>query len=397
MALTISNNEVYLKNKLTELTNKFGREKIALNIDFYNNFPTELQQLFSLFHYHLNDLLKYMNQRISNGRYTAHESRELIFLIDQLKTIQANLKNTDLAFDIDNKYKDTLNECESFLSSSGGSEIPNNFSRINIIENRPIFNLSSDNSITIDNSIQTLKAKLKLIGEGSYAKVFKYKDPYYNEQFAIKRALSNLTAQEYERFELEYQTMKNLNSPYILKVYRFDQKEKQYTMEYANETLFTFIEKNNSNLSITTRINLIRQTLRAFEYIHSKGLLHRDISPTNILIQKFDGLNIIKISDFGLVKYEDSNLTRINTELKGHFNDHHDLSIIGFKNYKIHHETFALTRIIYFVLTGRKNIQSVKNKDFEIFIKRGISSNIYERYRSVDEIQKHFNQLKHYE
>lgn len=391
------NNEVYLRNKLTELVGKVGSEKIALNADFYKNFPIVLQKLFSLFHYHLNDLLKYMNQRISNGRYTAHESRELIFFIDQLKTIQANLKNTDLAFDIDNEYNDILNECESFLSNSGGSDIPHNFSRINIIESRPIFNLNSDNSIAIDNSVQTLKAKLKLIGEGSYAKVFKYKDPYYNNQFAIKRALSNLTAQEYERFELEYQTMKSLNSPYILKVYRFDQKEKQYTMEYANETLFTFIEKNNSNLSITMRINLVRQTLRAFEYIHSKGLLHRDISPTNILIQKFDGLNIIKISDFGLVKYEDSNLTRINTELKGYFNDHHDLSIVGFKNYKIHHETFALTRIIYFILTGRNNIQSIKNKDYEIFIRRGISSNIYERYQSVDEIQRHFNQLEHYE
>ena len=156
-------------------------------------------------------------------------------------------------------------------------------------------------------------------------------------------------------------------------------------MEYMDKTLETFINENNTILNKTDRKNLSFQILKAFKYIHSKNLLHRDISPNNILIKIYDDVNVVKISDFGLVKTPENNLTSLNTDFKGCCNDP-GLVTYGFSNYGIEHETYAITRLIYFVLTGRKNMNNIKNKHLSSFVNKGLSANLKERFKSVDEI-----------
>ncbi|MGG3623029.1 protein kinase [Bacillus gobiensis] len=228
-----------------------------------------------------------------------------------------------------------------------------------------------------------------MIGKGSYASVYKYKDEYYNRFFVIKKALKNLNEKELERFKREFETMKKLKSPYIIEVYKFDEENNQYIMEYADETLDDFISKNNTKLNVSERVSLVKQILQAFIYINSKGVLHRDISTKNILIKKYEGLNIIKIADFGLVKIPDSALTSKNTELKGSLNDP-KLEIIGFDNYEVRHETYALTRLINFVMTGRRTVGSFKSKEFEKFIMKGMANKIDERHKNIEELRNDF-------
>jgi eukaryotic-like serine/threonine-protein kinase len=387
MVTVKENNSVYLVNKTDELIEHFGNENINRYIDFYDGIPIPLQKYFSLYHYELNRLLKYMNGRIKNGHYTAHESRDLIYLIDEMKTVQSNVKGSEYGFDLNPYYKERLEECETFLEDSGGSPIPRTFEKVNFVENKPIFHLQS--SVSIPRSDKMVLYPTKAIGSGSYASVHKYKDEYYNRFFAVKKASKNLTEKEYQRFRLEFDEMKKLNSPYVIEVYRFDEENLQYIMEYADETLDSYITKNNGHLDVHKRIGLVKQILQAFMYINGKGLLHRDISTKNILIKKYDELNVVKLSDFGLVKTSDSTLTSKNTEFKGSLNDP-KLEITGFKNYEIRHETFALTRLIYFVMTGKTRINSFKSKEFESFIMRGISDIIDERYKSVEELRDAF-------
>ncbi|CUB29355.1 Serine/threonine-protein kinase PrkC [Bacillus amyloliquefaciens] len=235
----------------------------------------------------------------------------------------------------------------------------------------------------------------KVIGEGSYSRVYKYKDEYYNRFFVIKKALKNLNEKELERFKREFEEIKKLNSPYVIEVYNFDEENNQYTMEYADETLEDFISKNNTKLNVNQRISLVRQIFQAFIYINSKGVLHRDISTKNILIKKYEGVNIIKVSDFGLVKIPDSTLTSKNTEFKGSLNDP-KLEVIGFDKYEAIHETYALTRLIYFVMTGRRTIGSFNSEEFENFVMKGISDNIDERYKDVEELRNNFVKIKRF-
>ena len=85
-------------------------------------------------------------------------------------------------------------------------------------------------------------------------------------------------------------------------------------MEYMDYTLDEYISKYNASLSMQQRRGIVQQILRAFDYIHAKGHLHRDISPKNILVKEYDDIVVIKIADFGLVKIPDSSFTSVNTE-----------------------------------------------------------------------------------
>ena len=157
-------------------------------------------------------------------------------------------------------------------------------------------------------------------------------------------------------------------------------------MEYMDETLQKYILRNNDSLSWTRRKGIVRQILSGFIYAQSKDLLHRDISPNNILVKEYDdNMVVVKISDFGLVKTPDSSLTSYNTEIKGVFNDP-ALVRDGFENYDKYHETYALTLIIYFIMTGKTNVKNNINKSIAKFLDKGMNPVRTERYASAEEV-----------
>lgn len=62
---------------------------------------------------------------------------------------------------------------------------------------------------------------------------------------------------------------------------------------------------------------------------------------------------------FGLAKIPDSNLTSVNSEIKGSLNDVSDLLKCGFEQYSMIYETYALCRLISFIMTGRNKIDNI--------------------------------------
>ena len=239
--------------------------------------------------------------------------------------------------------------------------------------------------MTITNPQSNISASLKLIGGGSYANVFKYKDTFYNKYFVLKRAKKDLSTKEIERFKREFKEMQEFSSPYILEVYCYNEEKNEYIMEYMDFTLNSYIEKYNSSLSTMHRKSIVLQILKAFDYIHSKGRLHRDISPKNILIKKYEDILVVKIADFGLVKIPDSTLTTTNTEFKGYFNDP-SLIVDGFNTYSILHEIFALTRVVYYVMTGKTNIDSISEPNMRAFVNKGLNADKSKRFKNMSEM-----------
>ena len=387
------NIENYIESQYRELSSTS-----QINAEFSDLYATvehpKLREILMTLHYDLISLFKTMNERLPSGEDGAHfwadPSRSLISPIEITLGLFNALRNTKYAFDIDEYYFDLIKKCRDFLSSGGGSTIPANMPKIDLYYTIPIFKPTA--SITVTNNQNGISFELKQIGSGSYANVFKYKDTFYDRFFVLKRAKKELTGKEMERFRREFEEMKDFSSPYILEVYCYNTERNEYIMEYMDYTLDTYMTKYNASLSVSQRKGLGQQILRAFDYIHAKGRLHRDISPKNILIKEYDDVAVVKIADFGLVKIPDSTLTSVSTEFKGYFNDP-SLIVDGFSTYNIWHETFALTRIIYYVMTGKTNTDKISDQKLRTFVQTGLNADKSKRFQNVGEMIKAFRAL----
>lgn len=387
------NLENYIESQYRKLL-----EFSQLNYEFANLYTSikndRLREIFATLHYELTSLFKTMNIRLPTGADEAHfwadPSRQLIKTIEVTLGLFNTLKNTQYAFEIDAYYLDIIKKCRNFLCTSGGSTIPPHMQSIELYYTIPIFQATS--SITVNSSSGKINFELKQIGSGSYANVYKYRDTFYNKTFVLKRAKKDLTEKELLRFRREFEEMQEFSSPYILEVYCYNKRQNDYVMEYMDYTLDKYISENNSSLTTSQRKGIVQQILRAFDYIHSKGRLHRDISPKNILLKKYEDTIVVKIADFGLVKIPDSSLTTANTEFKGYFNDP-SLVLDGFNTYNITHETYALTRIVYFVMTGKTNADNITDAKLRAFVQRGLHPDKKARFQNVKEMMQSFRSL----
>ncbi|EAJ5940465.1 protein kinase family protein, partial [Campylobacter jejuni] len=350
----------------------------------------KLKLVLSTLHNNIIECFKKMNSRLpstenSNNHYWADDSRKLKFNIELALYLQKEFKDSELSFWIDEYYYNVFKQCLNFLKSSEGSEIPLGMQKITIYEAIPIFvKLNS-----ISNPEVNKNYSLDLIGDGSYAKVYKYYDEFYKHYFALKKLNKKVNDKEIQRFIKEFNIMKQINNPYILKVYSLDENKKEYIMEYVDFTLKEYIHKNNSKLSSDERISLGIQIIKGIKTLWNKNILHRDISLKNILIKQYDDIVVIKISDFGLVKELNSELTSENTEIKGSLNEISRLQKKGFNNYDKSDEIYALSRVLYFIATGRTNLINTKCD----FLEKGINDNVKNRYNNLDDLMRDF---KHY-
>ncbi len=390
---TCMNIENYIESQYRELLS--CSQINAEYSDLYKSFRNQkLREILMTLHHDLVGLFRTMNERLPTGEHEAHfwaePSRDLIKRIEIIFSLVSSLKETPLAFQIDPYYLDLLTRCRDFLSSSGGSSLPPNMAKVKLYYTLPVFLPLS--SITISHKQQDFAFDLKLIGSGSYANVYKYKDTFYNRPFILKRAKKELTDKEVARFKREFDVMNDLSSPYILEVYCYNPDKNEYIMEYMDYTLDGYIAAHNSTLTIVQRKGIAQQILRAFDYLHSKGHLHRDISPKNILIKEYDDTLVVKLSDFGLVKIPDSTLTTVNTEFKGYFNDP-ALVVEGFNTYGIVHETYALTRVIYFVMTGKTNTEKITNQNLRAFVEKGLNPDKIKRFQNIRDMISAFKAI----
>lgn len=364
-------------------------------LDLYQSFSKrKLQEIFSTIQHLFIVNYSAMNDRLPTGdlgnHYWADNSRELILAIEVLRGLERVLKTTDDAFSVAPYYEQVITKSMGFLVKSGGSQIPPHMDKVEIYYTEPI--IRKNDTVKLSSApAEQQYADLKQIGYGSYATVYSFFDKFYNRKFVLKRANSDLSPKEIERFKQEFEQMTRLSSPYIVEVYHYDRAKNEYIMEYMDFTLKEYIEKQKP--AIEERKNIIYQIFRAFKFIHSKNILHRDISPANVMIKVYDDVNVVKICDFGLVKLPDSDLTSVDTILKGCYNDP-ALITEGFKNYTILHETYALTRLVAFIWTGKATADRIQDINLKFFVEKGLSPDKSKRYKSVDEMIVAFKKIQ---
>jgi serine/threonine protein kinase len=144
---------------------------------------------------------------------------------------------------------------------------------------------------------------IRLIGEGGMASVYEAVHEILGTKVAIKVLNPILSAnwQIKDRFIREGQLIAFLNHSNIIKVSDLDEQPQQVSiiMEYLEGEDLNQMIKRKGPLSENEILNIFSQTLSAFQYAHSQGIVHRDIKPSNIFILP-DGQ--VKILDFGIAK-----------------------------------------------------------------------------------------------
>ncbi len=154
------------------------------------------------------------------------------------------------------------------------------------------------------------------LGRGGMGVVYKAEDLRLKREVAIKFLPLQISAnkEERQRFEIEAQAAAALNHPNIATIHSIEESggEIFIVMEYINgQELKKKIE--SGKLSIDESLNIIEQISYGLNAAHLKGIIHRDIKSSNIMITSSGQ---VKIMDFGLAKVRGSSqITKIGTTI----------------------------------------------------------------------------------
>jgi serine/threonine-protein kinase len=147
---------------------------------------------------------------------------------------------------------------------------------------------------------------LDILGGGGMGQVYRARHANLKKTVAVK-LLRDQNARDpavLARFQREIRAMGQLNHPNI--VMAFDAGRYQsglyYAMEHVPGTDLGRYVVNNGPLSVEDACNTVMQTANALQYAYERGLVHRDVKPTNLLLAESSG--IVKLLDLGLTRSE---------------------------------------------------------------------------------------------
>lgn len=238
-------------------------------------------------------------------------------------------------------------------------------------------------------------------GEGYFCIVKKYHHESTNEHYALKCLKKKHFSNEGYRYRLirEIDLLKELqecDNIIPLCDHGIDEERQSlwYLMHYAEQNLYDYVRRENNQFSLKERFELASQVINAIRFAHDRGILHRDISPNNVLVFFRNGSPLLKVCDFGLGKDSNSishytksseagygQILYVSPEQRGKLNGATNQSDI-----------FSLGKLIYFIFTGR-DPDNMKPFELSTLVKKATEEVPKNRHKDVAEFSDHFHSL----
>ena len=154
---------------------------------------------------------------------------------------------------------------------------------------------------------------LQQIGEGGFGVVYMAEQLRpVKRKVALKIIKPGMDTKEVvARFEAERQALALMNHPNIAKVFDGGATESgrpYFVMELVKGVPITRFCDDNS-LSLQDRLDLFADVCAAIQHAHQKGVVHRDVKPSNVMVTLHDGKPVTKVIDFGVAKAISQQLT----------------------------------------------------------------------------------------
>jgi serine/threonine protein kinase len=143
-----------------------------------------------------------------------------------------------------------------------------------------------------------------VLGQGGMSVVFKARHKMTDQEVALKILPPELAAhsQVKSRFLDEAKALAALDHPNIVHLYNFGQENGSFVlaMQFVQGRTWERLILENKRLDwkVTCRITI--DVLKALEYAHGRGVVHRDMKPSNVLVRASDGA--ATVMDFGIAK-----------------------------------------------------------------------------------------------
>ena len=194
---------------------------------------------------------------------------------------------------------------------------------------------------------------LEVVGTGGMAVVYKAKCHRLNRYVAVKILKEEAAADPelLRRFRDESQAVAMLSHPNIVAVYDVNQSDnlEYIVMELIDGiTLKQYMTQKGGSLPWKEALHFITQIMRALRHAHSRGIIHRDIKPQNVMVLR-DGS--AKVADFGIAHLSNSQ----NTTTQEALGSVHYISPEQAKGAKVDARTdiYSAGVVLYEMLTGR--------------------------------------------
>lgn len=146
---------------------------------------------------------------------------------------------------------------------------------------------------------------LEKIGEGGMGQVFRAEHRLMKRIVALKELPSKVTGvgEVLRRFQREIETVARLAHPNIVVAYDAgEDRDTHYLItEYVDGTDLAELVQCRGPFSVANAIRMIRQAAEGLRYAHSQGVVHRDVKPSNLML---DRKGAVKLLDLGLARFE---------------------------------------------------------------------------------------------